>query len=261
MVNSKTLLEVGFLQCSIEWENTRGNLERYTRLIAKKERGLDLFVLPEMFHSGFTMDPCAVAQPMDGEVVQWMQQTACEHDMAVAGSVVIEENGKFFNRFLFVYPNGQIAQYNKRHLFRMAGEHEVYTGGTDQIIVEHKGWRIRTLVCYDLRFPVWSRNRSDTDLMIYVANWPTPRQEAWDVLLRARAIENQCYVLGVNRIGSDSSVGYSGGSAMVDYKGSVMSGGKGVEDTIYYVSIDKESLDGFRDKFPAYLDGDSFVIS
>ncbi|MFT3738612.1 MAG: amidohydrolase [Breznakibacter sp.] len=260
MENRQPNLKIGFLQCHIVWEDTKANLERYARFIAEKEHNLDLFVLPEMFHCGFTMNPLKVAQSMHGEVVEWMKRIAQEHAMAVAGSVPVEEQGKYFNRFLFVRPDGEISCYDKRHLFRMAGEHNTYHGGSNQVLIEYKGWRIRPLICYDLRFPVWSRSQNNTDLIVYVANWPASRQEAWDVLLKARAIENQCYVLGVNRIGRDDAVDYSGGSAMIDPKGNVMSGGKSISDTIFYALADGKSLDNFRNKFPVYLDADDFSL-
>lgn len=252
------VLKIGFLQCHILWESTSQNLLRYTQLINDNWQEMDILALPEMFHCGFTMNPQAVFQTMDGEVVTWMKQLASSKGIAVVGSAVIIEDNCYYNRLLFVKPNGEISFYDKRHLFRMGGEHNVYTPGNKHLIVEYKGWRIKPLVCYDLRFPVWSRNQNDYDLLIYVANWPTPRQEAWDLLLRARAIENQSFVLGVNRIGTDGTVNYSGGSVFVGPKGEVVMGGKTENDFLFVASASRNALLQFREKFPVYLDADNF---
>jgi omega-amidase len=252
------ILKIGFLQCHISWQSTTQNLSRYSQIIKDGLPEIDILILPEMFHCGFTMNPKAVAQTMDGEVVMWMKNLAATSQIAVVGSAVIAEDNCFYNRLLFVKPDGEISFYDKRHLFRMGGEHNVYSPGNKHLIVEYMGWRIKPLVCYDLRFPVWSRNQNDYDLLIYVANWPTPRQDAWDLLLRARAIENQSYVLGVNRIGTDGTMMYSGGSVLVGPKGEVVAGGKTDNDLLFVASANRKSLLQFREKFPVYLDADNF---
>lgn len=254
------LLMIGFLQVSIEWEQTQVNLDRYAQLIEQANTSFQLIVLPEMFHCGFTMQPQRVAQTMDGDVVQWMKRMAVAHRTAIMGSVVVHDEGRYFNRLICVAADGEMSCYDKRHLFRMGGEDRVYTAGNQQLIVNIEGVRIKPLICYDLRFPVWSRNRNDYDLLIFVANWPSVRQDAWDLLLRARAVENQCYVLGVNRIGSDGKLAYTGGSVLVGPKGDVVVGGKSDNDIVYRAEIDLGALDDFRRKFPAYLDADRFDI-
>lgn len=254
------VLKVAFVQFNIEWENDASNLVRLSSILNSSSAEVDLIILPEMFHCGFTMKPQKSGQTMSGEVIQWMIATAKSKNSAICGGVVINENPKYYNRFIFVNPNGEITFYDKRHLFRMSGEHEIYEAGNSQVLIDYKGWRIMPLICYDLRFPVWSRNKNNNDLMIYVANWPHPRAEAWKILLRARAIENQCYVVGVNRVGRDPFVLYQGDSAAIDAKGNYLVQANDAMDELFVVDLDRKSLDGFKSKFPVLFDRDDFDI-
>jgi predicted amidohydrolase len=237
----------------------------------------DLIVLPEMFTTGFTMDARAVAEPMNLTTFRWMKQMAAQTGAVVTGSYVVQEKDgrydasptgrSFFNRLVWMQPDGQFDVYDKRHLFRMAGEDAVYTAGTRRIVKEWKGWRICPLICYDLRFPVWSRNTSgqsnkfDYDLLLYVANWPAARRNPWNVLLQARAIENLSYVVGVNRVGKDGNDHpYSGNSAVIDFKGDVLFRHSDTE-IIHQQTLSLDALQEFRAKFPANLDADQFTLS
>lgn len=253
-------LRVKYLQCHIQWEDEQANLQHYTSLIESSIGECDLFVLPEMFHCGFTEHPERVAQSMDGSVVQWMKQMAVKHATAVVGSVVVAEGSAFFNRLIFVYPNGAMTWYDKRHLFRMGNEHHRFDSGERRLVIQYKGWRILPLVCYDLRFPVWARNNNDYDLMLIVANWPSSRREVWNVLLKARAIENQCYVLAVNRVGEDPLNHYSGDSVVIDARGHLLSSVAEGEESLQGCEIDLLMLQKFRSKFPAFMDRDRFNI-
>lgn len=221
---------------------------------------VDLIVLPEMFSSGFTMNPKAVAETMNGETIAWLQHLAKAKDCAITGSLVIEENGKYYNRLVFVYPNGELKTYDKRHLFTLAGEDKVYTAGKEKLIIEYKGFRICPLICYDLRFPVFARNVEDYDVLIYVANWPKPRINAWDILLKARAVENMSYAIGVNRIGMDENeLEYVGHSQTVDFLGNYLLEAQET-DGVFIVELDKEKLLETRSKLAFLKDKDSFKL-
>jgi predicted amidohydrolase len=221
---------------------------------------VDLIVLPEMFASGFTMNPKAVAETMQGETISWLQHLAKAKDCAITGSLVIEENGNYYNRLVFVFPSGDIKTYDKRHLFTLAGEDKVYTAGIDKLIVEYKGFRICLLVCYDLRFPVFSRNVEDYDVLLYVANWPKPRVNAWDILLKARAVENMCYTIGVNRIGTDNNhLEYVGHSQAVDFLGNYLLEPQETEG-VFIVKLDKNKMLETRSKLAFLNDKDTFEI-
>lgn len=221
---------------------------------------VDLIVLPEMFSSGFTMNPKAVAETMNGETIAWLQHLAKAKDCAITGSLVIEENGKYYNRLVFVYPNGELKTYDKRHLFNLAGEDKVYTAGREKLIIEYKGFRICPLICYDLRFPVFARNVEDYDVLIYVANWPKPRINAWDILLKARAVENMSYAIGVNRIGMDENeLEYVGHSQAVDFLGNYLLEAQET-DGVFIVELDKEKLLETRSKLAFLKDKDSFKL-
>jgi predicted amidohydrolase len=196
---------------------------------------------------------------MDGETIQWMKQNAHKMNSAICGSIIIEEDTKYFNRFIWVNPDGSIHHYDKRHLFSFAGENENYTPGNEKIIIEYKGWKICPLICYDLRFPVWSRNSEDYDLLIYVANWPDKRKSAWKSLLTARAIENQCYVIGVNRVGEDSKNYYSGDSSLINALGETLYTNSHIEET-YSNTISKYDLNKVRTQLPFLNDKDNFKI-
>lgn len=252
-------LNISLIQFDINWECITSNIEKVEHLL----EGLtnqDVVLLPEMFATGFSMKPERIAVSMQHEVIGWMKQMAYRFNCLMVGSLAVEENGLFYNRMLAVYPGGEIKYYNKRHLFRMAGEQKVYRQGEKQVVINYNGWRIALFICYDLRFPVWSRNRNDYDLALYVANWPTARAEVWTTLLKARAIENQCYVAAVNRVGKDNMEAYSGDSIIFDYKGGALTTlGNGVEGVIT-AGLDKALLNAFRADFPAWLDADNFEI-
>lgn len=251
---------VKFLQCHIEWENESLNLQRYSQIIQDEIGHCDLLVLPETFHCGFTDTPAHVAQTMDGSVLTWMRQTAMRHQTALAGSVVIAEKGSHVNRLVFVYPDGSITWYDKRHLFRMGNEHHRFSPGNRRMVIQYRGWRILLLVCYDLRFPVWARNLEDYDMMLIVANWPTPRREVWNVLLKARAIENQSYVVAVNRVGNDLLNRYSGDSVILDPRGQALVAAPNDQEVLMGTELDLNALRKFRAKFPAFLDRDGFNV-
>jgi predicted amidohydrolase len=221
---------------------------------------VDLIVLPEMFSSGFTMNPKAVAETMNGETIAWLQHLAKAKDCAITGSLVIEENGKYYNRLVFVYPNGELKTYDKRHLFTLAGEDKVYTAGKEKLIIEYKGFRICPLICYDLRFPVFARNVEDYDVLLYVANWPKPRINAWDILLKARAVENMSYAIGVNRIGMDENeLEYVGHSQAVDFLGNYLLEAQET-DGVFIVELDKEKLLETKNKLAFLEDKDQFRL-
>lgn len=221
---------------------------------------VDLIVLPEMFSSGFTMNPKAVAETMNGETIAWLQHLAKAKDCAITGSLVIEVNGKYYNRLVFVYPNGELKTYDKRHLFTLAGEDKVYTAGKEKLIIEYKGFRICPLICYDLRFPVFARNVEDYDVLIYVANWPKPRINAWDILLKARAVENMSYAIGVNRIGMDENeLEYVGHSQAVDFLGNYLLEAQET-DGVFIVELDKEKLLETKNKLAFLEDKDQFRL-
>ena len=254
-------LRVTMIQADLAWQDAAAN----RALFASHFRGLvghtDLIVLPEMFTSGFTMEAEACAESMDGPTVEWLREEAVALGCAITGSLIVRDGECHYNRLLWATPDGQLQHYDKRHLFRVANEQEHYCAGGSRLVVRHKGWRICPLVCYDLRFPVWSRNRGDYDLLLYVANWPARRSIAWKTLLRARAIENLAYVVGVNRIGRDGNgATYAGESAAIDFLGKVMGGDRG-GDFVETVVLDRESLVAFRNDFPAHLDADDFTLA
>lgn len=250
-------LRIALCQHDIAWEQPAQNLARLEPLVAAA--AADVVVLPELFATGFTLDPAAVADAPGGEVVTALRRWAAQYGKAVAGSVAVAEAGRFFNRMYFVTPDGGCVSYDKRHLFTPGGEARNYTPGSDRVVVEYRGFRFLLLVCYDLRFPVWSRCRGDYDAILCCASWPAPRREVWRTLLRARAIENQCYVAGVNRVGDDPSGHYAGDSAFVDFKGRTLVEADDRERTLTAV-FDGEALEAFRAKFPAWRDADDFRI-
>ncbi|MGJ8548143.1 amidohydrolase [Winogradskyella wichelsiae] len=254
------VLNVAIIQTSLIWENPKEN----RRLLNDKINtitGVDLIVLPEMFTSGFTMNPTLVAETMDGETITWLQQLANEKDAVIMGSLVISENNNFYNRMVCVEPSGKITTYDKRHTFTLAGEDKVYTAGSEKVIFSYKGWKICPLVCYDLRFPVWARNVEDYDLLIYVANWPKVRIKAWDALLQARAIENMTYCIGVNRVGLDgNNYEHSGHSVVYDVLGNRLDHILENEETIEVVTLHKGAITKYREKLNFLNDGDQFSL-
>jgi omega-amidase len=256
-------LRITLVQSQLSWENKSANLEMFSRKISKLKDKTDLVVLPEMFSTGFTMNASAMAEPVNGDSVEWMRQTAAMNNCVVTGSLIISENKKFYNRLIWMKPDGRFLQYDKRHLFRLAHEEQTYSPGKQKLIVELNGWKIFPLVCFDLRFPVWSRRTkdSDYDVVLYVANWPERRVTAWSQLLIARAIENQCYVVGVNRVGNDGNAIYhSGESAVINYKGEEISGISAHEEVIETIELHKEEMENFRTQLPFLEDADSFTI-
>jgi omega-amidase len=258
----KNELKIIGIQADLVWENPKQNITFFEEKIAPLENDVDLIVLPEMFTTGFTMNPEKVAEKMTGFSVSWMRKIAKEKQTAICGSLVISDFNKFYNRFVFVHPSGEIETYNKKHSFTLAGEDKVYTSGTKKIIIEYKGWKICPLICYDLRFPVWARNTENYDLLIYVANWPVARVSAWDTLLKARAIENMSYVVGVNRTGKDANnYEYTGNSLLIDYLGNALSSLEKNELGIVTATFVKSNQDKIRKKLGFLTDKDSFKIS
>ncbi len=254
-------LTVSLIQTELHWENTGANLAMLEEKIWQINQPADLIILPEMFNTGFSMKADALAEPMNFTTFKWMKQQAAQTGAVVTGSYIVKEDGKYFNRLIWMQPDGQWASYDKRHLFRMATEHDVYTPGSKKIVQEWKGWKICPLVCYDLRFPVWSRNTENYDLLLYVANWPAARVQAWDILLQARAVENLSYVAGVNRTGTDGNeVSYNGHSALYNFKGETVLA-CGEQQGIYTTTLSKDALAAFREKFPAHLDADRFTLT
>lgn len=257
-------LRVALMQVPLVWEDAQANREALAEFLEPLVGEVDLIVLPEMFTTGFTMQPDGLEEEPQGPTLQWMQTWAARTGAMLMGSLIVRDQGHFRNRLLMVRPDGSADHYDKRHLFRMAGEHESYTGGQKRQLVEWKGWRICPQVCYDLRFPVWSRNRLGTedgyDLLVYVANWPERRVSHWKTLLQARAIENQSYVIGVNRVGEDGNgIAYSGDSAVVDALGKVLCTATDQIQVLRAV-LHRESQDQYREKFPAWKDADSFTV-
>ena len=253
-------MKVALIQSSLFWENPTANRNYFEEKINTITEKVDLIVLPEMFSTGFTMNPSSVSETMQGETLQWLQSLAKTKNCAITGSVIITENNNFYNRLLFVFPSGKIQFYDKRHLFSLAGEDKIYTAGKEKLIVDYLGWRICPLICYDLRFPVFSRNVEEYDLLIYVANWPKPRINAWDILLKARAVENMCYTVGVNRIGFDNmNLEYNGHSQMIDFFGNSVLESQEIEG-VFIAELHKEKLDKTRKKFNFLNDRDSFEL-
>lgn len=248
-------MKITILQRDIEWANPAVNVSRADEAIDRNP-GSDIYVLPEMFSTGFCTNPEGVAESDNSETLQWMKRKAAAIDAAIAGSVAICKDGKYFNRFYFVKPNGEVTHYDKKHLFTYGGEHKRFTAGDKRVVVEFRGVRILLEICYDLRFPIWSRNRGDYDMILYVASWPTPRVAAWSALLVARAIENQCYVAGVNRVGTDPACQYCGGSVVIDPYGKTIAACADNQECEASTEIDIEALEAFRQKFPVLNDAD-----
>lgn len=255
------MLQVALIQPILVWEHPEQNRLNFSKQIENLPQIVDLVVLPEMFTTGFTMNASEVAETMDGDTVKWMVALAKKQKLAITGSVVIKENGNFYNRLLFVYPDGTFKTYDKRHTFTLAGEHNTYTAGSHKLIVDYKGWKLCPLVCYDLRFPVWARNVEDYDVLIYVANWPKVRMTAWDALLKARAIENMCYCIGVNRVGLDgNNHEYSGHSVAYDVLGNRLDSIPQGKEAVEVVCLNKDELETYRSKLNFLSDRDSFSL-
>lgn len=263
-------LTITLIQTSLHWEQKIANLEMLQNKIESIKEKTELVILPEMFSTGFSMSPELLAETMDGPTVQWMKKIAATKNIILTGSVIIKEDDKFFNRLIWTLPNGDYGFYDKRHLFAFADEHSHYTAGTKRLTGSVKGWKINLQICYDLRFPVWARQspppleesgrRPEYDLLINVANWPAKRSTAWKTLLRARAIENQCYVVGVNRTGEDGKgIQYNGGSTIIDPLGEILYEKNDAED-IHTFTLQKEKLTSIQKEFPFLKDADDFII-
>ncbi len=255
-------LTLTLIQPNLVWENKKANLEMFAEKINSIKEKTEVVILPEMFSTGFSMKPELLAEKMDGETIEWMKKIASSKKIILTGSVIIEEDGKYYNRLIWMLPNGEYGVYDKRHLFAYADEHKYYSAGNKRLIARVKGWKINLQVCYDLRFPIWSRQQSanEFDVLIYVANWPERRSTAWKTLLQARAIENQCYVIGVNRVGTDGNKFYhSGDSMIIDPIGEIVYH-KANEEDVFTYTLQKEKLDKVREKFPFWRDADTFII-
>jgi omega-amidase len=250
------------IQTNLQWENKAANLQLLKEKINSISEKTEIIVLPEMFSTGFTMQPQSFAETMEGETIQWMKEIAIANKVIITGSIIIKEEAHYFNRLIWMLPNGESGYYDKRHLFAYGEEDKHYTAGKKRLIASVKGWKINLQVCYDLRFPVWARQQSEAeyDVLIYVANWPEKRIRAWKTLLCARAIENQCYVIGVNRVGTDgNNIYHSGDSLVIDPLGEVLYHMPDTED-IFTITLEKEKLEEIRKRFPFGKDSDQFTI-
>ena len=258
-------LTITTIQSNLIWEDKAANLRMLEQKIAGIKEKTEIIVLPEMFNTGFSMRPEVLAETMQGETIEWMKRVSRENGIVLTGSLMIEESGNYYNRLVWMLPNGQYGHYDKRHLFAFGEEDKHYSPGNKRLIASVKGWKINLQVCYDLRFPVWARQKNteagaEYDLLIYVANWPERRNHAWKTLLCARAIENQCYVVGVNRVGSDgNNVYHSGNSLVIDPLGQVLYHMADEED-VNTITLQKEMLEDVRTKFPFWKDADDFNI-
>ncbi|MBW6490743.1 MAG: amidohydrolase [Lentimicrobium sp.] len=259
-------LRISIIQAPLAWADKKTNLAYFSQELENLNATPDLIILPEMFSTAFVMDPAEIAEPMNGETMQWMAENATRYGSVITGSVAIEEDGAYYNRLIWMNPDGSFVSSDKRHLFRMGNEHLLFNSGKQPLLVELNGWKIRPLICYDLRFPVWSKNRMikekyEYDLLIYVANWPASRGYVWKSLLIARAIENQAFCIGVNRIGEDGKgIPHNGNSLVLDFKGRSLMCGPTNEPFTDTVVLDYANLASFRDRFAVGLDWDKFSI-
>lgn len=253
-------IRITAVQSILHWKDIEANLAMFDQKLNGLKGQTDLVILPEMFTTGFSMEPADVAEKMEGRSIKWMHDKAKEINAVVTGSLILEEDGHYFNRVIWMRPDGTFDQYDKRHLFTLAGEHEVFTPGKNKLVTEWKGWEICPLVCYDLRFPVWSRNAEKFDLLIYIANWPEKRSHHWRSLLMARAIENQCFVAAVNRIGVDGAgLNYIGDTSIIDYSGQLILQASTVEG-VFTCAISKAPMEDYRAKLRFLPDQDKFQI-
>jgi len=254
-------MKLTLIQTDIIWENKFGNLERMGEMISSIPDGTDLVILPEMFNTGFSMNPADLAESPHSVTFDWMQDIAAKYNTGICGSYIVSENNNFYNRWIFVSPDGEVWKYDKRHLFSIGGEEALFTRGEKRVVFSFRGTRICPNVCYDLRFPVWSRNRNDYDLLVNSSNWPESRRDVWITLLKARAIENQCFVAGINRIGIDGTgIKYCGDSIILGPKGEIIAESKQNEESIISGDISLDELTDFRNKFPVLDDADDFTI-
>ncbi len=256
-------LTITLIQANLFWEDKVANLQMLTEKINKITEPTELVILPEMFSTGFSMQPEKLAENMEGDTIAWMRNIAATKKIILTGSLIIKEENKYYNRLIWMLPTGQYWHYDKRHLFAFANEHQHYTAGNKRLIAQVKGWKINLQVCYDLRFPVWARqaNAEEYDILLYVANWPERRSHAWKTLLTARAIENQSYVIAVNRVGNDgNNIYHSGNSLVIDALGNELYHKADAED-VFTITLQKENLQETRNKFPFLKDADGFKIS
>lgn len=255
-------LRITTIQSNLIWEDVEKNLENFKNKIDLIQGSTDIIVLPEMFTTGFSMNPAKFGESMEGHTVSWMKKMASLSKAYILGSIIIKENNNFFNRLLVVSYDGNIQYYDKKHLFAMADENKYYHAGSKKLVFEFEGWKICPLICYDLRFPVWSRNQNNYDLLVYVANWPEKRNHHWKTLLKARAIENQSYVVGVNRIGKDgNNIDYSGDTCVIDPMGHIISTTELHKESIETVIISKNELEHIRKILPFSADADQFLLT
>lgn len=259
-------LTVSLIQANLHWEDVAANLAMFDQKINSIQERTEVIILPEMFSTGFSMQSERLAQTMDGSAVQWMKQKAKEKNVIITGSLIIEEGGEYFNRLIWMLPNGTFGIYNKRHLFGFAGEQDHYKAGDKRLIAQVKGWKINLTICYDLRFPVWSRNsilengEPAYDVLVNVANWPERRSTPWRALLQARAIENQSYMIGVNRVGNDgNNIYHSGDSSLIDPIGEIIYH-KAHDEDVFTYTLSRNHLNDLRAKFPFMKDADRFII-
>ncbi len=253
-------LKVTTIQSNLVWENRTANLQNFEAHISTINESTDLVLLPEMFTTGFSMNPQPIAEKMDGPTIQWMSDQSSKINAVISGSVIIEENEKFYNRLIWMRPDGTYESYNKRHLFTLAGEHKQYTKGTSKKIIDLHGWKICPMICYDLRFPVWARNTEGYDLLFYVANWPEKRINAWSSLLVGRAVENQCYTIGVNRVGTDGTgLVYNGMTSVISFDGELKASIPD-EQKVQTHTFNYEALHTFREKLAFLDDRDHFSL-
>lgn len=255
-------LRIASLQIDIAWEDVELNLANCERAISTLDAGVHIAILPEMFTTGFSMTATQYAEEGEGKTLKTLKEWAARYDIALAGSYIARENNQCYNRGFFIEPSGDVTFYDKRHLFRMGDEGKVFTAGNRRAIVEYRGWHIALFICYDLRFPIWSRNvNNEYDLALYVASWPQVRSHVWRTLLLARAIENACYVCGVNRVGNDGlGLAYTGDTMVVDFKGAIIDKAPDGEPCIIVTELDYDKLQSFRIKFPTWRDADTFTI-
>ena len=257
----KEILKISVFQFDLAWEDIVANRAKIDRMLEQMPTDTDVVFLPEMFSTGFTMNVSQVAETMSGETIEWLKQQSREHRVALCGSLIIQDADKYYNRLVFIKPSGTVFHYDKRHLFAMGNEDGYFQAGSKRLIVEYEGWRICPLICYDLRFPVWSRNRNEYDVLVYCANWPESRKDVWNTLLKARAIENQSFVIGVNRVGVDGNqISYSGNSQLIDAKGRLVASADESAESINFAEFSSKELADFRIKFPLLNDADEFVI-
>jgi len=254
-------MKISVIQPDTVWENKTHNFQSLTRLISSLYNNTDIIILPEMFNTGFSMKPAELSESPDGETFGWMKDIAERGNFGVCGSYIVKEGSDFFNRWVFVSPDHGTWHYDKRHLFSMGGEDRLFAHGKSRLIFSFRGIRITPLICYDLRFPVWSRNNDEYDLVIYAANWPAVRQNVWTTLLKARAIENHCFVAGSNRTGTDGEgILYSGESMIINYRGGLMAFAETEKECSISAEISIAELHDFRKRFPVMNDADTFTI-